>query len=341
MIFLPARFQRYLAFLSKAFPWMLVFLAFLGIIAAPWGLECSFIERLTHVRFYWIGGLTVLLLWWICKKAWLPALLVLGLLVAAMPAVWRYYRPVAPLTTSGAALPTFRVATWNVHSSNPERERGVAWLTSLEVDVLLLTEVNPGWVKTLKKAASRWPHQICEPRGGAAGIWLLSRWPLVEMEAAGIAPEETRPWIGCRVQSPQGKVAIMGMHPRTPRGGHRFVERNLQLERAAEFSAAAALRGEPVVLMGDLNCTPFSPWFDRLLTRGLLRDSAVGLSLKPTWSSGPWWLPLDHILLGGKWEVRERRVYEDRLGSDHFPVMATLGFPEIPGRTREKYSTNL
>ena len=32
------------------------------------------------------------------------------------------------------------------------------------------------------------------------------------------------------------------------------------------------------------------------------------------------------ILLGGKWEVRERRVYEDRLGSDHFPVMATLGF---------------
>lgn len=28
---------------------MLVFLAFLGIIAAPWGLECSFIERLTHV----------------------------------------------------------------------------------------------------------------------------------------------------------------------------------------------------------------------------------------------------------------------------------------------------
>ena len=130
-------------------------------------------------------------------------------------------------------------------------------------------------------------------------------------------------------------------HPRTPRGGHRFVERNLQLERAAEFSAAAALRGELVVLMGDLNCTPFSPWFDRLLTRGLLRDSAVGLSLKPTWSSGPWWLPLDHILLGGKWEVRERRVYEDRLGSDHFPVMATLGFSEIPGRTREKYSTNL
>ena len=32
------------------------------------------------------------------------------------------------------------------------------------------------------------------------------------------------------------------------------------------------------------------------------------------------------ILLGGKWEERERRVYEDRLGSDHFPVMATLGF---------------
>jgi endonuclease/exonuclease/phosphatase family metal-dependent hydrolase len=67
-----------------------------------------------------------------------------------------------------------------------------------------------------------------------------------------------------------------------------------------------------------------SPWFDRLLTHGKLRDSAVGRGLTPTWSSGPWWLPLDHILVGEKCEVLERRVNEDRLGSDHFPVIATL-----------------
>lgn len=50
----------------------------------------------------------------------------------------------------------------------------------------------------------------------------------MEVEAAGIKKEETRPWIGCRVQFPQGNMAIIGLHPRTPRGGSRFVERNIQ-----------------------------------------------------------------------------------------------------------------
>ena len=310
--------------LIKGVTWGTLGLAFLGIAAAPLGLHCSFIERLTHVRFYWIGTLLGLLIWWAVRKRWLPALVAVALLLAALPAVLRYYRSGGVSTGSGTPLV---VGSWNVHSSNPERERGLTWLKDCPADVLLLTEVNPGWVKYLKEASARWPHQICEPRHGAAGIWLLSRWPLSQVEPAGISRGEERPWIGCTVETPFGNVRVMGMHPRTPRGGYRFHERNAQLDRAADFAAFAA---GPVVVLGDFNCTPFSPWFDRLLERGRLCDAAMGHGLAPTWQSGIWVLPIDHILTGGPLNVLDWQVHGDNLGSDHSPVMAILNWsPEV------------
>jgi hypothetical protein len=59
--------------LIKGVTWGTLGLAFLGIAAAPWWLHCSFIERLTHVRFYWIGTLLGLLIWWAVRRFQLHA----------------------------------------------------------------------------------------------------------------------------------------------------------------------------------------------------------------------------------------------------------------------------
>ena len=138
-------------------------------------MQCSFIERLTHLRLYWIAVLVVLAVWWMVRKEVIPAILALFLTGTALPAVWRYYQPGrVPAATAQSGM-TLTVASWNVHSSNPQRDWGAVWLKHCPADVMLLTEVNPGWAKHLKEITSRWPHQICEPRNGAAGIWLLSR----------------------------------------------------------------------------------------------------------------------------------------------------------------------
>ena len=248
--------RRVAAFLIRFMPWGILTLAGLGIVAAPLGLQCSFIERLAHMRFYWMAALSVLLIWWAVRKAVVPAILSCALLAAGLPVVWRYYRSGSAPVDAGKSGATLTVASWNVHSSNPKRQRGSVWLKDCQADVLLLTEINPGWAKHLKEISARWPHQICEPSNGAAGIWLLSFWPLTQVEAAGISPDEKRPWISCTVETPHGNVRVMGRHPRTPRGGHRFHERNVQLEHAAHFAAASS---GPVVVLGDFNCTPFSP----------------------------------------------------------------------------------
>ena len=75
-----------------------------------------------------------------------------------------------------------------------------------------------------------------------------------------------------------------------------------------------------MVLLGDLNCTPFFPWFGRLLREGGLKDSGEGFGLPATWRSNGIGLPIDHLLVSPSWQVLERRVHPDRMGSDHHPV---------------------
>ena len=315
---------RWLGWTLHALVWTGVALAFCGIVAAPLGIYASWVERLTHVRLYWLGGLACFLVWLVIGRAWKRALAVAGLITAGLPAVIHYHRS----QDKGAASPqgsTLTVSAWNVHSSNDTREPGMNWLKASRADFLLLTEVNPGWGKAVASATSGWPYQVREIRPGSAGICLFSRWPLSAPDPRGISPEEPHPWIHCTATTPRGVVRLIGMHPRTPRGGERFDQRNHLLDVAASLAAESS---EPVILLGDLNCTPFSPWFARLLESGGLRDAAVGFGLTPTWRGGLWLLPIDHVLVSVNLRVSDWQVGEDALGSDHWPVTAILSWPE-------------
>jgi endonuclease/exonuclease/phosphatase (EEP) superfamily protein YafD len=116
--------------------------------------------------------------------------------------------------------------------------------------------------------------------------------------------------------------------PRTPRSGHRFDERNEQYVKAAALAAASDI---PVVILGDLNGTPFSPWFGRLLRDGGLKDTGKGFGLPATWRGNGIGLPIDHILVSRSWRVLDRQVHPDRMGSDHHPVIAELTLTGDPG----------
>jgi endonuclease/exonuclease/phosphatase (EEP) superfamily protein YafD len=93
----------------------------------------------------------------------------------------------------------------------------------------------------------------------------------------------------------------------------------------AALERARASFGEDVVIMGDLNATPWSYALRTLLDRTGLRDSRRGFGLGASW---PTWspfvrIPIDQLLLGGRVEVLAREVGPE-LGSDHFPLRATV-----------------
>jgi endonuclease/exonuclease/phosphatase (EEP) superfamily protein YafD len=94
------------------------------------------------------------------------------------------------------------------------------------------------------------------------------------------------------------------------------------LEQIAHL--ARSIKG-PLVVLGDLNITAFSPHFQDLLAHSGLRSAAEGAGWRPTW---PTFMPLagiqiDHALVSPDITVLnfERGPFT---GSDHWPIVVEL-----------------
>lgn len=302
--------------LAALAPGALLLLSFLGTAASPLGIWSSHLERMSHFRFGWIVLLLLLLAFFLKRGRRRPAIASGVLLAGSVLTILPYWIPPAPPARQDGGL---KFIAWNLLWENPRKDEALPWLLEQDADLLVLTECTDDWRARLAGLSAEYPHRIASGRDGAEGMWVLSRHPLDAPDPAGLTAK--KPWISTVMHAPQGPVRILGMHPRTPRSGHRFDERNEQYEMAAAISAASDM---PVVLLGDLNCTPFSPWFGRLLRDGGLKDSGKGFGLPSTWRSNGIGLPIDHILVSGSWQVLERSVHPDRMGSDHHPVIAVL-----------------
>lgn len=119
-------------------------------------------------------------------------------------------------------------------------------------------------------------------------------------------------------------IGIIGTHPEPPFNKKSAKIRNTHLSQMVkEFSAYT----KPLVILGDLNCTPYSHHFKEVLKGLRLKDSRCNFGLMSSWPTGffPMLIPIDHCLYNDKCSLIERRVGPD-IGSDHFPIYATIGF---------------
>jgi endonuclease/exonuclease/phosphatase (EEP) superfamily protein YafD len=97
----------------------------------------------------------------------------------------------------------------------------------------------------------------------------------------------------------------------------------------AQEARQAGSKG-PVILFGDLNCSPWSYFFDKLLTEGDLSDSEQGFGAQASWCA---WLivppiPIDHCLVSKNISVEARETLPE-VGSDHLPVLVKLKLSQL------------
>jgi endonuclease/exonuclease/phosphatase (EEP) superfamily protein YafD len=150
---------------------------------------------------------------------------------------------------------------------------------------------------------------------------LLSRWPIDRIELH--RPEGPDfPVLAARICEPvwPNCLLILALHAPRPGPGGR---RERQLAFVARLAGTAG--DDRVVVVGDLNVTPFSPAFAALLGEGRLRDSLVGQGLQSSWLSRwlPFGLTLDHVLVGRGIEVLSR-ARGQQFGSDHSPIVIDI-----------------
>lgn len=293
---------------------LLVSSATLFAFAAGWWWP---FELLSHfpVHYIWLlAPLTIALLF--CKRYVVAVITGCCLIWNLVLVVPDYWGSPAPVSDTGQ----LRLMSANVLTSNRDYERFLAAVRAADPDVLLVMEIDDRWLQELEVLRDDYPHGTSAPRSDNFGIGLLSKMPVEAQEVIYVGGAGV-PSIQARLKVGEGKVDLVGTHPLPPTGKNATL-RNQQLAAIAE--RVAGLDG-PVIVAGDLNVTPWSPFFRRLLSRSGLRDSRPGFGVQATWPSrfGAAGIPIDHVLIADGIYVKDRQV-GPAFGSDHRPVIVDL-----------------
>lgn len=286
----------------------------LALFARHWW----FAELFSHFRLYYLLAQALLLLVFMHRHH--PVMLTLTLLLA-VPNAWSVGPYLLPLV-SGRPQPVasasgFSISVINLNYRNGHHERVLRYVAEHSPDVLILSEFTPRWSERLTGLTSVYPHAILEPREGPFGMAMLTRFPLSVADSFDLGVPGSAN-IHAVVDADALKVHIFGVHLQPPTSAVGAEYRNLQLTNLASLAARA---GDYVLVVGDLNLTPFSPFYEDLLTQSGLIDARRPQGLHVTWPTMPlpFWIPIDHCLAGVGLNVADVRRGRD-LGSDHYPL---------------------
>ncbi len=290
-------------------------------------------------RWWWIGDLcchfrvqyAVLLIpflaiaLWLREWKWLCVIVVIGGFNLALISPLFLPRPREVVTT-----PQLRLMTANVFVRNDNTRLLIDLIKDEQPDVVLTLEINDHWLSALDDLQNEYPYRIDSisdpryPSYGAFGCALLSRLPLRDERIIRIG-SQSLPVVMAEIESDGVELTVCGAHPYPPSGRERTIIRDEYLDELGRL--LSTIRG-PLVLLGDLNTTRWSPKFRTLAKTAEMRDASEGFGWQPTW---PGWLPLpqipiDHVLVSPELKVIDHRVGPS-IDSDHLPVTTDIVIP--------------
>ena len=225
-----------------------------------------------------LGGLTLI---WLAKRRWRMALLcaIFTLINTALVLVVLWHHP---KVVAGAGT-RFRLAAINVHTSNNRSDLVLGFLQKADADVILLIEVNDRWMEAFKPLSKDYAYSLADPREDNFGIAIFSRQPLINDRVLNLGSTGV-PSIATDLTIGGEKVHLLGTHPFPPGTPTDSRLRNEQLRQIAQY---VRQQHSLVIVAGDLNSTPWSPYFRDLLRESGLKNTSQGLGLFPSW---PCWL---------------------------------------------------
>jgi len=226
-------------------------------------------------------------------------------------------RPGPTLTTA----PKLKFLQMNVETENQNYEAVRQLIRAEHPDVVELDEVNAKWVQELQELQFGYSYNVVDPRQDNFGIAVFSRvpWSAVKVLSLGDAGVES---VTAKLPLGDQTVSVIFTHPLPPGSPEYTRLRNGQLDAIAGW---VIRQHPPVMILGDLNMTPFSPYFQKLLDKTGLTDSSRGYGLQTTWPTQFPFLAvaIDHCLLSPGLIAANRRIGPN-VGSDHYPLIVTV-----------------
>lgn len=257
-------------------------------------------------------------------------LIIVGLLIVGLNAVdvipWYLPHSQQVVGTPGKPL---RVLSFNLNVQNNQDNKVVNLIQSNRPDLTLLAEVDANTFKILKSSLKdTLPYSFKSPGGGLA---VFSRFPFVDIRADRLNSQGNHNIIASLIINKQ-LIKFIGIHPLVPITRSNFHRRNSQLAAVNNYILK---QDQPLILVGDFNITPWSPYYRQLINKTQLYNTRLGFGILPSWPRPathvrlPSWLiplvniPIDHCLVSQQFRVRQ--IYTGaNANSDHASLIVDL-----------------
>lgn len=293
--------------------------------------QTVYCEWATHFVTQYVVAICIAITIFIWKKLWIRLILSIILLIywlagslaplysTTLSELYRNQN-VTSLSVATQTQP-LKLLSFNIYSQNIEHDLVMKFLREDANDIVILLEVTPDCKKKLETLLDIYPYQKIIARKDNFGIALLSRIKPVQIEYNNFGTEI--PSIISRFQHEGKNFVVIGTHTLPPMDEQCLYERNLQMSNIAQYAQELQTTSKmEVLVVGDLNCTSWSPYFNDWLIMGKLRDSRIGYGVLPSWPNRYFifWIPIDHCLVSSDVIVHQRQVFSNSYHSDHFPI---------------------
>lgn len=287
-----------------------------------------YLELASHFKLQYlvVSLLCILLLVSDRRKKWLfVALFCIAIqLIEIIP----WYFP--PLWLSKSEAHNLRILSSNVYVRNRSYEKVLSLVKDEKPDIAIFQEVDARWAQPLQTLSSTFPFTFQAPDD----LVIYSRFPL---NKAALFGSSVKPSIAANLTINHQDITLVVTHPSPPLP-KLFESRNQQLLQVGQYIQQ---QKQPVILVGDLNITMWSPYYRKLIQDTGLENARKGFGLLPSWPvSTPYantffkrsplisllQIPLDHCLVSSLIKVSRIRTGQS-VDSDHLPLVADLFIP--------------
>lgn len=210
----------------------------------------------------------------------------------------------------------FLLGSMNLNVKNKNHQGVRDYLEEKDFDFIFFQEFTTLWKEQLQQFDEKYPFNTSGKLDSNCIIGIKSKLPIDSFKIHDSGFEKV-PFIESTLNIEGKKVTVFGIHTRYPLSNRAYKIRNNQFRMINELIKNT--EGE-IILVGDMNCTTWSPSFSILTQNTDLRDTRKGFGIQPSWGGRipTVFLPIDNIFVSKGIEVLHTQTGKE-IGSDHLP----------------------
>lgn len=306
----------------------LILLALLGFLLRYWRGTASATLALVAGSPFLMLTAPVALAAALHSRRWITGAVALGVAVVCSVSQFPAYVAADP---PAHGVPVVAM-TANLHLGYADATTVVSEVRSHHVDLLMVEELTQREFAALQAAGldQALPYSSAHPSYAADGTGLWSRYPMTDIgQLDGLLFTSAVATVA--VPGAARPVRVVALHVAGPVPQATYWRADMRALPGQLRAVAAANDGGPVLVGGDFNATPQSPWFRNVLAAGYADGTRqAGEGMVPTYPADdrllPPVLPIDHVLThGGPVATSARSISIP--GSDHRALLVGLSVP--------------